>query len=99
MHYQKSEYPLDYTKTASAPTARPQDHGADSLADRLGKATDDTQEAAAKVAERVSELTERSQEAFDRLIPSFEKSLKERPIATLALASVAAFVLGMLLKK
>jgi hypothetical protein len=73
LHYQKSEYPLDYTKTASASTARPHDHGADSLADRLGKATDGTQEAADRVAERVRELTEKSQEAFDSLVPSIER--------------------------
>ena len=99
LHYQKSEYPLDYTKTAGSPTANPQEDGADSLADRLNKATDETQEAAAKVAEQVREFTEKSQEAFDRLMPTIEKSLKERPLATLALASVAAFALGALLKK
>jgi uncharacterized protein YlxW (UPF0749 family) len=99
LHYQKSEYPLDYTKPASTPTANRQDHGADSLADRLSKATDDTQEAAAKVAEQVKELTEKSQEAFDRLVPSIEKAMKERPLATLALASIAAFAAGVLLKK
>jgi ElaB/YqjD/DUF883 family membrane-anchored ribosome-binding protein len=99
LHYHKSEYPLDYTKTASAPTANPQDHGADSLADRLEKATDDTQEAAAKVVEQDKQFTEKSQEAFDRLAPSIEKAMKERPIATLAIASVAAFAQGILLKK
>jgi hypothetical protein len=99
LHYQKSEYPLDYTKPASTPTANRQDHGADSLADRLSKATDDTQEAGAKVAEQVKELTGKSQEAFDRLVPSIEKAMKERPLATLALASIAAFAAGVLLKK
>jgi ElaB/YqjD/DUF883 family membrane-anchored ribosome-binding protein len=99
LHYQKSEYPLDYTKTASAPSGHPQDHGADSLADRLNKATDGTQEAADRVAEQVRELSEKSQEAFDRLVPSIEKAMKERPIATLAVASLAAFALGILFKK
>ena len=99
MHYQKSEYPLDYTKTEIPQAANPQATGADGLADRLDKATDETQEAAAKVAEQVKEFTEKSQEALNRLMPSIEKSLKERPLATLALASVAAFALGALLKK
>ena len=99
MHFEKSEYPLDYTKTASSQTANPQDDGADSLANRLNKATDETQEASVKVAEQVREFTEKSQEAFDRLMPSVEKSLKERPLATLALASIVAFALGALLKK
>jgi ElaB/YqjD/DUF883 family membrane-anchored ribosome-binding protein len=65
----------------------------------LSKATDDTQEAAAKVAEQVKQFTEKSQEAFDRLAPSIEKAMKERPIATLAIAAVAAFAFGILLKK
>ena len=99
MHYQKSEYPLDYTKTEIPQAANPQATGADGLADRLNKATDETQEAAAMVAEQIKEFTEKSQEVFDRLAPSIEKVMKERPLATLALASVAAFALGALMKK
>ena len=52
LHYQKAEYPLDYTKTASSQTANPQDDGADSLADRLNKATNETQEAAPRSLSR-----------------------------------------------
>ena len=99
MHYQKSEYPLDYTKTASAPSGHPQGHGIDSLADRLNNAADGTQEAADRVAEQIRELTEKSQDVFDRLVPSIEKVMKERPLATLALAAIAAFAAGVLLKK
>ena len=99
LHYQKSEYPLDYTKTAIPETGNPQDTGADSLVDRLDKATDETQEVAEKVAEQVKEFSEKAQEALNKLMPSVEKSLKEHPLATLALASVAAFALGALFKK
>ena len=95
MHHQKSEYPLDYTKT-EIPQAKA---STDDLADRLDAARDKTDEAATKVAEQISELTEEAKNAFDRLLPSVEKSLKQRPIVTLALISMAAFALGAVLKK
>ena len=95
MHQQISEYPLDYTKT-EIPQVKASN---DDLADRLDAARDKTDQAATKVAKQVSELTEEAKNAFDRLLPSVEKSLKERPIATLALISVAAFALGAVLKK
>jgi len=95
MHYQISEYPLDYSKTE---IAQGKNSNAD-LADRLDTARDKTDEAAAMVAEQVKELTDQAQNAFNGLMPSVEKSLKERPIATLALISVAAFALGAVMKK
>ena len=95
MRHQISEYPLDYTKT-EIPQAKA---AAGDLADRLDAARDKTDEAATKVAEQVNELTEEAKNAFDRLLPSVEKSLKERPLATLALISMAAFALGAVLKK
>jgi uncharacterized protein YjbJ (UPF0337 family) len=95
MHHQISEYPLDYTKT-EIPQAKA---ATGDLADRLDRARGKTDEAASKVTDQVSELTEEAKNAFDRLLPSVEKSLKERPLATLALISIAAFALGALVKK
>ena len=95
MHHQISEYPLDYTKT-EIPQAKA---ATGDLADRLDAARDKTDEAATKVAEQVSELAEEAKNAFERLLPSVENSLKERPFATLALISMAAFALGAVLKK
>jgi hypothetical protein len=95
MHHQISEYPLDYTKT-EIPQAKA---STDDITGRLDAAKDQTDESAAKVAEQISELTEEAQNAFNRLLPSVEKSLKERPLATLALISVAAFALGAVWKK
>lgn len=95
MHYQISEYPLDYTRT-EIPRAN---SSTNDLVDRLDAARDKTDAAAAKVAEQVDELAEEARSAFGRLVPSVEKSLKERPLATLALISVAAFALGAMMKK
>jgi hypothetical protein len=95
MHHQISEYPLDYTRT-EIPQAKA---SSDDLAERLDAARDKTDQAATKVTEQVSELTEEAKNAFDRLLPSVEKSLKEWPLATLALISVAAFALGAVWKK
>lgn len=95
MHYQVSEYPLDYTKT-DVPRSKISN---DDLAERLDTAREQTDAAAAKVAEQVSELTEEAKSAFGRLLPSAEKSLRDRPVATLALIAVAAFALGAMMKK
>jgi hypothetical protein len=95
MHHQISESPLDYTRT-EIPQAKA---SSDDLAERLDAARDKTDEAATRVAEQVSELTEEAKNAFDWLLPSVEKSLKERPLATLAMISVAAFALGAVWKK
>jgi hypothetical protein len=97
VHRQISEYPLDYTKTELPPLKAAS--GSDSLADRLEIETTKTDAAVDKVAEQVNELTDKAQDAFARLLPSIEKSLKEQPLATLAFASVAAFALGAVLKK
>ena len=99
MHYQKPEYPLDYTRTEINQATSSNDNGSDSLTDRLNRATDETREAADKVAEQVKDLTERGQGLLNSLMPSVERSLKEQPLATLALVSVAAFTLGTVWKR
>jgi ElaB/YqjD/DUF883 family membrane-anchored ribosome-binding protein len=88
----------------------PSSHGSESMQDRLrdmsDKATDqfkDTadraQEMAGKVADQARQYGEQAQDAARQFKPYVEQSLKERPMQTLAIASVVGFVLGALWKR
>ena len=65
----------------------------------MREAAADAQEAAGRVAEQAREYGEKAQEAVRNFRPYVEKSMKEQPLAVLAVASVVGFVLGALWKK
>ena len=94
MVQQRSDYPLDYSKGPAA-----KDQQAESTMDRVKDAAAETQEYAGKIVDQAGEYGNKAQEAARNFKPYVEKSMKEQPKATLALASVVGFVLGALWKK
>jgi ElaB/YqjD/DUF883 family membrane-anchored ribosome-binding protein len=94
MTQQRADYPLDYSK---GPAERGQ--SAEGTMDRVKDAAAEAQEIAGKVADQACEYGEKAQEAARNFKPYVEKSMKERPMETLAVASVIGFLLGALWKK
>jgi ElaB/YqjD/DUF883 family membrane-anchored ribosome-binding protein len=88
MTQQRAEYPLDYSNGK-----------ADAATDKIKDVTESAEVLAGKLAERAREYGEKAQEAVKNFRPYVEKSMKEQPMATLAVASVIGFVLGALWKK
>jgi ElaB/YqjD/DUF883 family membrane-anchored ribosome-binding protein len=86
----QQSYPLDYSQGAE------RDKGAQGTMDRVKEAAT---EYAGKVADQAREYGEQAQEAARDFKPYVEKSMKEQPMATLAVASVIGFMLGALWKK
>ncbi|HEY7083722.1 MAG TPA: hypothetical protein VH519_02815 [Hyphomicrobiaceae bacterium] len=93
MTQQRSEYPLDYTE------GPPRSATAEATKDRAKDAAARTQEYAEKITEQLSEYGEKAQDAARNFQPFVKNSLKERPMATLAVASLIGFALGALWKK
>ena len=94
MTQQRTGYPLDYS-TGRPEAGRQQESTMDQVKDAAAQA----QDYAAKVADQAREYGEKAQEAAREFKPYGEKSMKERPMQTLAVASVIGFVLGALWKK
>jgi ElaB/YqjD/DUF883 family membrane-anchored ribosome-binding protein len=93
MSQQRAEYPLDYTKGQN-------ESGRDeSTMERVKDAAAQAQKVAGKIADQAREYGETAQDAARNFKPYVEKSMKERPMETLAVASVIGFVLGALWKK
>ena len=92
MTQQHADYPLDYSK---GPGGRRDESTLDQVKDAAAQA----QEFAGKVADQAREYGEKAQEAARNFKPYVEKSMKERPMETLAVASVIGFVLGALWKR
>ena len=67
--------------------------------EQLSRAADNAKEFAAKVADQTREYGERAQEAAKNFKPFVEKSMKDQPMGTLAVAAVVGFVLGALWKR
>jgi ElaB/YqjD/DUF883 family membrane-anchored ribosome-binding protein len=97
MTQQKTTYPIDYTDGSR--TAKSGQDLADSASDRIKEAADTALETAGRVAEQARDYGEKAQEAVQSFKPFVEKSLKEQPMATLAVVSLVGFVLGALWKK
>jgi len=66
--------------------------------EQLGKATDQAERMANRVAEQGRDAGERMQEVAGNFKGALDKSLKEQPMATLAMAAILGFVLGALWK-
>lgn len=97
MTQQRSEYPLDYTE---GPTRNDRSGpAAETAKDRVKGAAARTQEYAGKITEQLSEYGEKAQDAARNFQPFIKNSMKERPMATLAVASLIGFALGALWKK
>ena len=80
---------------------RPSDQFADlkeKATEQLGKAADQAERMANRVAEQGRDAGERMQEVAGNFRGALDKSLKEQPMATLAMAAILGFVLGALWK-
>jgi ElaB/YqjD/DUF883 family membrane-anchored ribosome-binding protein len=99
MTQQRAEYPLDYTKTADKQAGDRVQNVADAAADKVADVAANAQELAGRVVEQAREYTEQAQEAAKNFKPFVEKSMKEQPMATLAVAAAVGLVLGALWKR
>jgi ElaB/YqjD/DUF883 family membrane-anchored ribosome-binding protein len=93
MTQQRSAYPLDYSKGTE------EDRHPESTMERAKDAAAEVQDYAGRIAEQAREYGEKAQDAARNFKPYVERSMKEQPMATLAVASVIGFVLGALWKK
>jgi len=66
--------------------------------EQLGKAADQAETMANRVAEQGRDAGERVQEVATNFKTALDRSVNEQPMATLALAAVVGFVLGALWK-
>jgi ElaB/YqjD/DUF883 family membrane-anchored ribosome-binding protein len=99
MTQQKADYQRDYSGADGIRSKDRRLYLADTTTDRVQRATDYAQDLAGKVAEQARAFGDKAQEAITAFRPYVEKSMKGRPMATLAAASVIGFVLGALWKK
>jgi ElaB/YqjD/DUF883 family membrane-anchored ribosome-binding protein len=72
---------------------------ADAAGERVKETADSAQEMTSNIAEQARHHGERAQKAVKQFRPFVEKSLKEQPITTLAVAAAIGLVLGALWKK
>ena len=98
MTSQRTEYPLDYSTTVNKAGDRVQ-NAADAAADKAADVAANAQELAGNVMDQAREYTEQAQEAAKNFKPFVEKSMKEQPMATLAVAALIGAALGALWKK
>jgi ElaB/YqjD/DUF883 family membrane-anchored ribosome-binding protein len=70
----------------------------DKAKDQFRSVADQAENVANRVAEQGREVGERVQEVAGHLKGAIDRSVKEQPMATLAMAAVAGFVLGALWK-
>lgn len=86
----------EYSRESAADGQR---GAADAVADRLKDMSEKAQDVASGVAEQARQYTEKAQDAAQQFKPFVQKSLKERPMATLAGAAVIGFILGALWRR
>ena len=96
MTTQRSDSTVAHTADAAA---KDMHDLADTAADKLKDATDRAQEMAGKVAEQAQAYGEKAQELMGQVKPYIEKSIKEQPMATLAVAAAIGVALGAMWKK
>jgi ElaB/YqjD/DUF883 family membrane-anchored ribosome-binding protein len=66
--------------------------------DQFARAADQAEDVANRVAEHGREASERMQQVAGNFKSAVDKSVKEQPMATLAVAAAVGFVLGALWK-
>ena len=72
---------------------------ADKATDQFGRMADQVEGVAQRVAEQGRDAGERVSQVADNLKGAVDKSVKEQPMATLAVAAMVGFVLGALWKR
>jgi ElaB/YqjD/DUF883 family membrane-anchored ribosome-binding protein len=71
---------------------------ADSATDQLGRAADTVEQVASRVAEQGRAAGQQVQEVATNIRSAVDKSVKDQPMATLAVVAALGFVLGALWK-
>ena len=100
MTEQKAGYPSHgYGQTATEGAKDRLRDMADATGERVKETVDSAQEMTSTIAEQARHHGERAQKAVKQFRPFVEKSLKEQPITTLAVAAAIGLVLGALWKK
>jgi ElaB/YqjD/DUF883 family membrane-anchored ribosome-binding protein len=99
MTQQKTDYPLDYSNSREDIGKDRLREMADAATDRFKNISDNAEVFAGKLAEQAHEYGEKAQEVVKNFKPYVEKSMRDQPLVTLAVASVIGFVLGALWKK
>ena len=99
MTQQRAGYPLDYSKGEGKQSSKQAQDAAGAVTEKLGDAAAQAQELAGHVVEQARVYGEQAQEAVKSFKPYVEKSMKEKPMATLAVAALIGAVLGALWKK
>jgi ElaB/YqjD/DUF883 family membrane-anchored ribosome-binding protein len=99
MTQQKAPYPLDYSNGRADSGRDRVRELADSAADKFQDVTENAEAMAGRLAGQILEYGQKAQDAMKQVKPHIEKSMKDQPMATLAVASVIGFVLGALWRK
>jgi ElaB/YqjD/DUF883 family membrane-anchored ribosome-binding protein len=103
MAHPNTSYPLDYTQgpdRSAADSAKERVREmADAAAEQFKGVAGNADEITARAAEQARVYGEKAQELAKNFKPYVEKSIKEQPMATLAVAAAIAFALGALWRK
>jgi ElaB/YqjD/DUF883 family membrane-anchored ribosome-binding protein len=98
---QSTQYQSEGNKVGSDTKERVNDQFeriAGAATDQLNKAADSVENAAGRVAEQGRAAGQQVQEVAGNIKGAVDKSIKEQPMATLALVAALGFVLGALWK-
>ena len=98
MARQRTHSPLDHRNGARDPN-EPARHLSDAVTDRFKEVTDGLQEQVGQVADQALQYAEMAQDAIKQFKPFVQKSLREKPMTTLASFVLVGFVLGAMWKK
>jgi ElaB/YqjD/DUF883 family membrane-anchored ribosome-binding protein len=92
--------PYGGQSTSSPPDLKTKatDQLSDKAADTFRGVSDQAEQLAGRVAEQGREVSDRMQEVAGNMKGAVDKSVKDQPMATLAVAAVLGFVLGALWK-
>jgi ElaB/YqjD/DUF883 family membrane-anchored ribosome-binding protein len=96
---QAGKYPDQETQGLKERAAERFEGMTDKATEQLRNVSDRASVAAGRVAEQGREAGERVQEVAGNFRGAVDKSVREQPMATLALAAVAGFVLGALWRR
>jgi ElaB/YqjD/DUF883 family membrane-anchored ribosome-binding protein len=98
MAYSTHDYSKDNARTMSKTVSDTAQDMADKATQQIGKAVDTAESTMRSLADRSSQAGEQMQEVAGNLRGAIDKSVKDQPMATLAIAAVLGFTLGALWK-
>ena len=96
--YSKSPTPSSTTSASSRSTTGDGFEFVDKTADKVAEVAKHAEQLASRVAEQGNEAGERMKEVAGNLKTAVDKSVKDQPMATLAMIAIAGLVLGAIWK-